>query len=193
MLSPLPAPSSDGVSLIELMIAVAIISVLLVAALPNFQVWLQNLQIRNAAESILNGLQLARSEAVRRNAQVQFQLTSGAGLSDWSVGCVTASAICPAVIQSRGGSEGSGNARLGTSTAPVQDYATALGAGTGMPASVAFGLLGNVTTVGAITRIDVVNPATAGTRRLVIIISSGGQIRMCDPAFALAANPQGCA
>ena len=60
----------------ELLIGIAIIGILLALAAPNFAVWIQNSKIRTAAESIQNGLQLARAEAVRRNAQVRFQLTT---------------------------------------------------------------------------------------------------------------------
>jgi hypothetical protein len=51
-----------------------------------------------------------------------------------------------------------------------------------------------VANVGAgITRIDVMNPqlAVADQRRLVLIITSGGAIRMCDPRFS-AGTPGSC-
>ena len=64
-----------GFTLIELVIVVAISGVLLALGLPSFNVWTQNAQIRTAASAVQNGLQLARGEAVRRNALVRFQLT----------------------------------------------------------------------------------------------------------------------
>jgi prepilin-type N-terminal cleavage/methylation domain-containing protein len=68
-----------GMTLIEMAIGLVIVGLLLVMALPGFGTWLQNSQIRNAAESLQNGLQLTRAEAVRRNTRVQFVLGSVLG------------------------------------------------------------------------------------------------------------------
>ena len=78
-----------GVTLIELMIGLAIVALVLFVAVPSFGIFLQNSQIRNAAGSVLDGLQLARNEAIRRNSPVRFQfvsnLTSGCALSTTSL------------------------------------------------------------------------------------------------------------
>jgi type IV fimbrial biogenesis protein FimT len=50
----------------------------LAAAVPAFTTWIGNSQIRNTAEALLSGIQLARAEAVRRNIRVRFQLTDSA-------------------------------------------------------------------------------------------------------------------
>lgn len=193
-----------GVSLIELMIGIVILSILLAMGVPMFGQWIQNAQVRTAAESILNGLQLARNEAVRRNANVRFNLTSATGLSTWTV-CVTSGDECGEVIQQRASTEGGSNARLGISTAtpptpvPGTQYSTALAAGTGLSgdggAGVTFNGLGStpVANIGTdITRIDITNAVANDARRLVIIVGAGGLVRMCDPQHALADNPQGC-
>ena len=85
-----------GFSLIELMIAVAILAILLTAVLPSFKAWIQNAKIRTATESLKNGLQLARVEAIRQNQGVFFSL-DGTN-SSWSVATVqtaAASSLCP--------------------------------------------------------------------------------------------------
>ncbi len=188
-----------GVTLIELMIGIAIMAILLAAGMPSFTEWIQNTQVRTAAESLLNGLQTARNEAVRRNTNVRFDLTDTGGLVVWKVGCVTATTDCPATMQSRVGTEGGGNARVGVSTAapvlPAPAYTAAIASGSGLPAGVTFNGLGAIPSLNIgtdITRIDITNVAYASARRLVIIVGSGGLIRMCDPLLALAANPQGC-
>lgn len=195
------APKQEGVSLIELMIGLVILAILLSAGLPAFSLWIQNTQNRTAAESIQDGLQLARTEAVRRNANVRFALTDASGLIAWTVGCVTATANCPATIQSHSGGEGTSNARAGIDTAaipspaPATQFNTAIASGTGLPAGVTFTGLGRIpnANIGTdITRIDITNASAAGARRLVVTIGAGGTIRMCDPALALSANPQGC-
>lgn len=197
-----------GVTLIELMIGIVIVSLLMVIGAPSFSLWIQNTQTRTAAESIQNGLQIARTEAVRRNANVRFNLTDAGGKVVWTV-ClnVTASPCATAdTVQSRSSSEGGVNARAGVSVAalpspiPAGHFNTTLPAGAGLPAGVTFDGMGRVPALNPdgtannddITRIDVTNAANAGVRRMVIVIGTGGQTRMCDPALALAANPQGC-
>jgi type IV fimbrial biogenesis protein FimT len=175
-----------GFTLIELLVVIVIMGILLATGAPSFRDWIQNTQIRNAAEAIFNGLQLAKAEAVRLNAPVQFVLGTG---SSWSVGCATPVATdanndgmadCPAVLQSRSGSEGSSNAAV------VATQST-----------IAFDGLGRVTPVpaGDLT-FTVTNPvggtcvAVAGNMRcLNVVVSMGGLIRMCDPAFSRTANP----
>ena len=66
--------AADGFSLIELMITLAVLGMLIMIALPNMGTWIQNTQIRTAAEGMQAGLQLARAEALKRNTTVRFQL-----------------------------------------------------------------------------------------------------------------------
>jgi type IV fimbrial biogenesis protein FimT len=63
---------SAGFSLIELMIVVSIIIITSSIAVPSFKAWIQNTQIRTAAESIHGGLQKARTEALKRNTNIFF-------------------------------------------------------------------------------------------------------------------------
>lgn len=200
------ATLSKGFTLVELAIGMALLAIILGVGLPSFSLWIQNTQIRTAAESVLNGLQLARAEAVSRNANVRFQLTDTQGSIAWTVGCVTPVGDtngdgmddCPAIIQSRANNEGSANARTGISTAAnaAASVNTPLTSGAGLPAGVTFTFLGRVPTANAgtdITRVDVISAKTiAGSRRMTILIGAGGTTRMCDPAVALAVNPQGC-
>ncbi len=193
-------PSQYGVTLIELLIGIAVLAVVLAVGMPMFGLWVQNSQVRTAAESIQNGLQIARTEAIRRNANVRFTLTSGDGLVQWNVGCVTVRNNCPGTIQERAAAEGGANARVGSDsyvqTDPAPDYSIALTAGAGLDggnAGVTFNAMGLVPNFGIdIARIDVLNSTSADARRLVITIGSGGGVRMCDPALSLANNPQGC-
>jgi type IV fimbrial biogenesis protein FimT len=58
-------------SLIELVVSLVIIGSLLALAAPNYTAWIQNTKIRTTAEAMLNGLQMARTEAsgaIRRSA-----------------------------------------------------------------------------------------------------------------------------
>lgn len=65
-----------GFSMIELMVAIAIAGVLLSLALSSFSTMMASSQSRTTAESLLSGLRLARSEAIKRNAPMRFQMVS---------------------------------------------------------------------------------------------------------------------
>lgn len=162
---------NKGVTLIELMIGIAIISILIAIGLPSFNSMIQNAQIRTATESIQNGLQLARAEAVRRNEQVSFILGTG---SSWTVSTVAGTAI-----QSRPSSEGSANVTV-----------TITPAGATTATFNALGRLANPTT--APTQIDLDMTATSDSRELRITLSSGGQIRTCDPSVTATGDPRTC-
>lgn len=190
-----------GLNLIELMVGISIVAFLLAAGMPSFTRWLQDAQNRTAAESVLNGLQLARMESLRRNTPVSFSLTDATGKVAWTVGCKVVRTDCPATIQRRVAQEGGGNARVGISKTalvePLQQdhFASAIAAGTGLAASVTFDGLGRAPGAGTgaeIARIDITNAKLAGARRYVVTVGAGGQVRMCDPALALASDPQGC-
>ena len=190
-----------GVTLIELMIGLAIVALVLFVAVPSFGIFLQNSQIRNAAGSALNGLQLARNEAIRRNTPVRFQfvsdLTASCTLSTTSLAWVVSQAdptgacdtpasdtVAPQIVQSRSATEGTSNARV-----------TVTGGST-----VVFTGLGRAQ-AGGITQIDVTNTSgtclyvdpTNGTMRCMrVVVSSGGQARMCDPKVTAATDPRKC-
>lgn len=192
--------SQQGTTLVELLIGLAIVALLFALGTPAFFSWLQNSQIRTSAEGIQNGLHLARGEAVRRNTSVRFQLTgaltAGCGLStaggNWVVSLDDPTGACnstpsdtvaPRIIQVRSAAEGSANAVVAAGQA-----------------SIIFNGLGRVTPVPAGNiDIDITNPtggacATPGVdgmRCLRIRISTGGQIRMCNPILA-STDPQGC-
>lgn len=197
-----------GVSLVELMIGLAIIGFLLFLGVPQFSNFLQNTQIRNAAETTLAGLTLARAEAVRRNAPVRFQLvsnlTSGCTVSSaalnnstsvsWVVSLDNPAGAChvapddsaaPRIIQKKDAREGSRNVFVNTIGAPT----------------LTFNGLGRVTGAGGMQRVDFgnntgvcvhVNDATGTMRCLAIMVTSGGSIKMCDPKVGDTADPRHC-
>lgn len=188
----------SGISLIEVLIVITIIAVLMGFGMSSYQAWIQNTQIRNSAESIINGLQLARAEALRRNAYVNFGLTN-ASSSAWRICIWDRAANDCAVgvdpIQVYVPSEGSRNARIGAAVNDLTALATPLGAGAGIPGGVTFSGFGRPSNPGGdYMRIDVTNPniPVADQRRLVIRVSLGGQVRMCDPKLSAATSPQGC-
>lgn len=167
-----------GVTLIELMVGIVIIGMLLALAAPSYTAWLHNSQIRTAAESILNGIQLTRAEAVRRNTSVQFRLTA-LQTSSWTVSVPSTAEV----VQTRSGGEGSATA-LVTTTPSGPPAAT----------TVTFNSFGrvaaNADASALLIRADITSTVAGATRSLRILVS-GGVVRMCDSALP-ATDPQSC-
>lgn len=65
-----------GFSVIELLIVLAVLGALLGLALTSYNTTIASTRTRATAESMLAGLQLARSEAIRRNVPMRFQIVS---------------------------------------------------------------------------------------------------------------------
>lgn len=167
--------AQNGVTLIELLIGIVILGLLLALGLPSYAAWLQSTQIRTAAESVQNGLTLARAEAVRRNTAVSFTVTG----NDWAVAVVGSATP----LQSRAGTEGSPNAVI---TAPTNPY------------TITFNAFGRTTIAGGVATINITNPtggacesASGPMRCLNIMVQPSGQVRMCDPQLPVG-NPQSC-
>lgn len=194
MLNRMPWESA-GVTLIELMITIALVGILLMLAMPSFNQLLLNAQIRTATESILNGLQLARNEAVRCNVPVQFVLGTG---TSWTVSfaypnlpttCKDAvpDALWPQ-IQARLSAEGSPQA-LVAATNPA-DARTVAFDGAGRREST------NADASAVLTQLCIDLPtsvlAASKTRDLEIDIEMGGGIRMCDPKVTSASDTRFC-
>lgn len=206
-----PTHSQRGVSLVELAVGLVIIGLLLALAAPNYAVWIQNTKIRGTAEAILNGLQLARTEAVRRNTLIRLTLTdtltaacaAATDGTNWVVSFDDPTGLCdsapltdatdasdvvaspaPRIIQVKPSNEGS----AGITVAADQS-------------SVVFNGLGRVTPIPAATiNVNVSNPAAGACasvggggplRCMRVTVSAGGQIRLCDPARAVT-DPVAC-
>ncbi len=80
---PKQAKQLSGFTLLELLITITIFALIILMATPSFKTFLQNRKIRNTAESILSGMQIARAEAVKSNINHEFQINIGAGT--WAI------------------------------------------------------------------------------------------------------------
>jgi type IV fimbrial biogenesis protein FimT len=171
-----------GFTLIELMIALVILGIALALGVPGISVWTQNAQIRTGAEGIFNGLQLARTEAVRRNANVAFTLDNptATGGTGWTVKVVNTEEV----VQVAPSSEGTRNVTLKripvTATTATFD---------------GFGRLATTpTNLTHLTQVDIDSAVLAAgdSRDLRVVIVSGSDVRMCDPNVTDNLDPRKC-
>lgn len=193
-----------GFTLVELMVTISVLALILFAVMPSIGTWLDNTRIRNAADSLQNGLQLARSEAVQRNQNVSFWLVSlndpavlsndctlSSSSGSWIVSvnspighCADAPSTTSSPMLVTGRPAGDGG-RVVVS-ALQSDGATA---GT----TVTFNGFGRIVNSDAIGQIDVTGNSTGvNYRYLRIAITPAGLVRMCDPRVTDANDPRKC-
>ncbi len=186
MLNAFPDRKSFGFSLIELMVGIVVMAILVALALPSFEIMLRNSEVRTAAESITNGLQRARAEAVARNTNVQFVLgayppdCTVAG-SSWTVDYVNKPVATDPPIDARCSTEGSTHVTI---TAVAADLAT-------IATTVAFNSLGQVVPNPPwLAQVDLT--ADGASQNLRVEIGPGGNAKMCDPNLPAGSSPRAC-
>lgn len=194
-----------GFTLVEIMVTMALFVVLLGLGVPAFMTFILNAKVKNAAETSLAGINLARAEAVSRNTVVRFQmvtnLTSSCANSSTALGWVVSldspagaceiapsATTTPRIVQKQAGTEG------------TDSISVAATGGSG----VAFNGLGRIVSGGTLptpfTQIDFTSAqgvcehaAADGTVRcLRILLSTGGQAKLCDPKVAATTDPRYC-
>ena len=169
-----------GVTLIELMIALAIAVILLVLAAPAYTLWLADSEIRAGAQSIAGGLRYAQAEAIKRNDSVQLVLNPATGSGGWSAQLVDGTVL-------QAGFFAEGAPRIVVTP-------------TGGLTTITFTALGQV----AATNADATGPFSAvvlsssftGTHPLTVLVGTVGQagVKICDPAWnnKTPPDPKGC-
>jgi type IV fimbrial biogenesis protein FimT len=174
-----------GVTLIELIIGLVVVSLLLMLGIPSFKSWMINSQIRNASEAILNGIQLARANAIQQNRLIVFDLSNGATPVNWRV-YLDGNSVAGPDIQRWTADEGAKNTVM-TPAAGSGTIVTFNGLGQRVANSLGGAML---------TQINVTSSASSSAeiRSLSITIGASGGIKMCDPDPVLVANgdPRAC-
>ena len=75
-----------GFTLIELMVTLAVLTIVLTVGVPNFQNFMLKHRISTAANTLIGALNLARSEAIKRGSDVKMiRLGNGAWEGGWQI------------------------------------------------------------------------------------------------------------
>lgn len=174
-----PRGRQRGFNIMEIVVTFVIIAVLSVLAMPVYSTWMQNSQLRASAESIMAGLQHARSEAVRSNstAGVRFELMSG---NAWRVQQVSDGTV----LQQGGGLDLAKNAVVTPDVAISEVIFTPLG-----QTNPAMTVNINVTHLDTNLKCRVDG---GDMRCLRVQVRSGGMVRMCDPSVTTVGDPRTC-
>ena len=163
-------PRGRGFTLIEVLVALGIMAFLLLMAMPSINTYLLDTRIRVTAQSYYDGAQLARTEALRRNADVAITLNNSN--RGWSV-------------NSGGGSIAAKPAEAAEKLTVKADAAT-----------VTFNALGAASADNTVQFLPVNENtciAAGGAQRcLNVLVSRGGQVRLCDPSFTTAGDNRKC-
>ena len=211
----------QGLTLIELLIGMAIVGILVLQSFPFINVWVQNTRIRTGAESILNGLQLARAQAVRSNFNTEFVLIpTGTNPTPANIAAVADGNGNNWIVRSHrpdGVPDGGynpinpttliphcppadpdcdftqGHAAGGVISAPIGSGRSA--GGPFVAGSFVFTPLGRLLNPPANQVIPItIDSANNYTdkRIMCIVVSPGGQVVMCDPGGDATVSPQFC-
>lgn len=194
----------NGFSLVELIVGLAVLALLIALGVPQYAAFTANARIRATTEGVTAGLNLARAEAVKRNARVEMVLTEDPpveGLvnsltpstsgTNWMVREWVPSSNSYNFIEGKAGAEGSGRDESGvivTSSSTDASYdgrVTFTGFGAmaiGQPVTFQF----TYPAAGACAA------ASGPLRCLNINVSPGGQIRVCDPKVTDTKDTRAC-
>lgn len=186
----------QGINLIEVMVTIAIASVIFLLSMSSFQTMMAGTRTKAAAESIMNGLRFAKSEAIKRNAPMRFQL-----VSTLANNCVysTNSALW-VVTQTDQLATGDAESNCGKSSSDATNPIALKSPGGDFPtvqvdsngaSIVTFNTLGlvlpNMGGADSLTQIDVTSTVADATPWRVII-SSGGSLKLCNAGDEIAAG-----
>ncbi len=168
---------SSGFTLIETMVAIAVLAVLVGLAVPNLREFLLNRSVRSVAEGLLSGARTAQQQAINSNSLIEFRpvenwtvramnsatniAASNSAVDGTSIADVTAGTTGTIVYNSVGGAQ----RNTGTNATPV---------------------LVPIPAAPMVYRVS-----AAGAKTMCVYIAGGGAAKLCDPSFT-SPDPRSC-
>jgi type IV fimbrial biogenesis protein FimT len=89
----IPGAAASGFTLMESLIAMAILGILLTVAMPGFSTYSANQRLIGAAEQVYNHLQQARTESIGRGQTVYMNFSTD-GTTTWTYGMSNVTSSC---------------------------------------------------------------------------------------------------
>jgi type IV fimbrial biogenesis protein FimT len=173
-----PNYRSDGFTLIEMMVVVALAAVLVAVAAPSFSDFLSKRRVEGVAAELVTDLQYARSEAVARNANVS--VTFGGNCYVIHLSSATAASCTQA-----------GGASVTPSAAMMKAVEIANGAPVSVTRAASLSsftfepVLGAASNdVDAVPGVVEVNGTGGRAWKLQLRVSTQGRVKTCSPAGA---------
>lgn len=194
MLSVYSPKRAFGLTMTELMIVLALSSIVLAIGAPAMGQWVRDIEVRSSAASLIAALHAARSEALTRNTTIRLQLPDVLGRPGWQLSCVQTSARCPALIRQQAIDTSTAVRWGATSLAQMPSFDKPIAAGNALPASIRFDASGAVPGIAMgddIARIDITHSGGNNDQRMVVLIAPQGMVRLCQPTVS-AGHPQHC-
>jgi type IV fimbrial biogenesis protein FimT len=195
--------SSGGFSLIELLVVISLIAFLMLITVRAFGGWTADAKVRNTAETLQNALRLAQANAVARNRVSVFALTNGTPAYNATPAANGTNWFSKLVALPGSDETAVALGTIETSTVARQNNVSI----TGASPVLCFNSLGQLATETATyvglstgctapasnTPVAYTVSRTGASRSLRVLVSLGGQVRMCDVAKTLSnTNPDGC-
>lgn len=180
--------SMKGFTLIELMVTIALVSILMMVAVPSFTAFQRNAELTSFSNTLLASINAARGEAMKRGMQAMVVPTDG---TNWSSGWV----VFVDVDRSQT-FDAANDISIATREAPPSYLSvSANGTAAASPPYIMFNASGYSTTkagaFGANTY-EIKRNDVSGTEQLKqtrrVKIASTGRVRVCTPVAATDAN-----
>ena len=169
--------TQKGFNLLELMISISVMAILLALAAPNQAASIAASKIRTTSDSILAGLQSARSEAISRNIAVAFVIDPNT--TGWQVINTNSNAI------------------LNQKSANENNFSFSITPTPSATTTVTFDGMGRTDNNidGSVTLTQLVIANTTGqtaAKTLNIKIGAGGLAKICDPTVLDSTDVRAC-
>ncbi len=129
--------SVSGFTVLELMVAIGIATIVMAVAIPSFLSWLPTLRLSSAARQVATDLQVARMKAISQNAAYTVTFTQATGTYTYGTdsrdvgqlypGITISSAPTNPVFTPRGTASTTGTVTLSNGTATKQIVVSTVG------------------------------------------------------------------